>query len=208
MSRLLVIQSSPRTQRSKSNLVADAFVEVYRTHNPEDEIEVINLSQLDLPILDEATLNAKYAIMHGQLPSDEDMEHWAGVEDVIVQFMAGDKFLFATPMWNFSLPYYLKHFLDVIIQPTYTFAYNEDEGYRGLVTGRPAAVIYARGGAYEGDYASLDMQKPYLEQVLGFMGIADIQSIIIEPTLMAGPIAAKQAIAAGVEKAKEIASGF
>ena len=208
MSKLLTIQASPRTKRSNSNAVADVFVDTYRQQNPTDTIERIILSDFDLPVLDEATLNGKYAILHGGSPSDEQMKHWSAVEAVIERFKSGDKFLFAVPMWNFSLPYPLKHFFDVIIQPSYTFAYSPDTGYSGLVTGRPAAVIYASGGVYESDYAAMDMQKPYLELILGFMGITDIRSIVVAPTVMEGPDVAKLSVEAAAAEAKEVAKGF
>ena len=50
-------------------------------------------------------------------------------------------------MWNFSIPYRLKHYLDIIIQPTYTFSYTPETSYQGLVTGKPIFIAYARGGA-------------------------------------------------------------
>ncbi len=208
MSKLLAIQASPRTERSKSNAVADVFLDAYRQQNPTDTIERIILSDFALPVLDEAALDAKYAILHGGSPSDEQMKPWRAVELVIERFKAADKYLFAVPMWNFSLPYPLKHFLDVIIQPTYTFAYNPDTGYTGLVTGRPAAVIYASGGVYEGDFEAMDMQKPYFELILGFIGITDIRSIVIAPTLMEGPDIATQRVEAAAAKAKQLAESF
>jgi FMN-dependent NADH-azoreductase len=208
MSKLLAIHSSPRAQRSKSNAVADVFLAAYRQQHPADTIEQISLPDFPLPVLDEATLDGKYAIMHGSSPSPEQMKHWAAVEAVIERFKAADKYLFAVPMWNFGIPYTLKHFIDVIVQPSYTFAYSPETGYTGLLAGRPAAIIYASGGTYEGDTAAMDMQKPYLELVLGFMGITDVRSVVIAPTLMEGPDVAQQKVNAAIEKAKELAKAF
>jgi len=111
-------------------------------------------------------------------------------------------------MWNLGIPYPLKHLIDVIIQPTYTFPYDPAAGYTGLLTGRPAVVVYARGGAYEGDSASLDLQRPYLEQALGFMGITDVQSVLVEPTLMGGPDVAEQVLADARRQAADLAKTF
>ena len=205
MSKLLVIKASPRTERSKSNAIADVFIDAYRQQNPTDTIEKIILSDFALPVLDEVTLDGKYAILHGGSPSDEQMKHWSAVEAIIERFKAGDKFLFAVPMWNFSLPYRLKHFLDVIVQPTYTFSYSPKTGYAGLMTDRRAVIIYTSGGIYEGDYAAMDMQKPYLELILGFMGITDVRSIVAAPTLMEGPDVAKQRVEAAMAEAREVA---
>lgn len=45
MGKLLYIQASPRTSRSHSIAVADAFVESYRGHNPDDEIAITGYLQ-------------------------------------------------------------------------------------------------------------------------------------------------------------------
>ena len=42
----------------------------------------------------------------------------------------------------------MKHLIDVIVQPGLTFSFSPTEGYKGLVTGKKAAAVYARGGAY------------------------------------------------------------
>ena len=43
MSKLLYIQASPRAGRSHSIAMADAFVESYRQHNPDDEIVTLDI---------------------------------------------------------------------------------------------------------------------------------------------------------------------
>jgi FMN-dependent NADH-azoreductase len=112
-------------------------------------------------------------------------------------------------MWNFGIPYKLKHYIDVIVQPGYTFSFSPEEGYKGLMTGKPVAAIYARGGAYgPGTGAeSYDLQKPYLEHILGFMGFSDFQTILIEPTL-SSPEAKDKSMEAAREQVKTMASNF
>ncbi|MBF8258907.1 MAG: azoR, partial [Actinobacteria bacterium] len=110
---------------------------------------------------------------------------WKAVEGVIERFKGADKYLFSLPMWNFGIPYKLKHYIDVIVQPTYTFSFSPKEGYKGLITGKKAAVVYARGGAYPAGSGgeAFDLQKRYMEQFLGFIGFTDITPIVVEPTL-------------------------
>ena len=50
-------------------------------------------------------------------------------------------------MWNFNVPYKLKHLIDIVVQPALAFAVVEG-GYEGLVKGKPAMLIVARGAAY------------------------------------------------------------
>jgi len=113
-------------------------------------------------------------------------------------------------MWNFGIPYRLKQYIDLLVQPSYTFAFDPEKGYSGLVTGKPAFVAYARGGEYaEGtEAAAFDFQKKYLETVLGFIGFTEIQSVVVEPTLHGGPEVAKEKREAAIEKARERALKF
>ena len=67
---------------------------------------------------------------------------------MIERFKSADWYLFSLPMWNFGVPYVLKHLIDVIVQPGLTFSFSPTEGYKGLVTGKKAVAVYARGGAY------------------------------------------------------------
>ena len=88
-------------------------------------------------------------------------------------------------MWNFGVPYKLKHYIDVITQPGLSFSFTPETGYSGLVTRKPAVVIYARGGEYSSSDAAagMDFQKRYFELWLGFIGFTDVSAILAEPTL-------------------------
>ena len=112
-------------------------------------------------------------------------------------------------MWNFGIPYKLKHYIDVIVQPGYTFSFSPEEGYKGLMGGKPVAAVYARGGAYgSGTRAeAFDLQKAYLEHILGFIGFSDFQTILVEPTL-ASPEDKDKSIEAARERAVSIAASF
>lgn len=210
MSKLLYIQASPRIQRSHSIAVADAFVAAYEQHNAEDEIVTVNLFEASIPNFDGLAVQAKYTILHGQAHSDEEMRAWKNIERVIEQFTSADKYVFAVPMWNFGIPYRLKQYIDVLVQPGYTFSYSEAEGYQGLVVGKPALVVYARGGEYPAgsEAEAFDMQSKYVALVLGFIGFKDVRSVVVEPTLQGGPDVAKKRVRQAVDRAKELTVGF
>ena len=186
MARLLYIETSPRKDSSASIEAAKTFIGEYKRTHPEDVVETLDLWTTHLPEFDGHVIDSKYAILHGLEHTDEQRQAWKGVEDVIGKFNEADKYLFSLPMWNFGIPYKLKHYIDVIVQPGYTFSFSPEEGYKGLVTDKPIAVIYARGGAYgPGTGAeSYDLQKAYLEHILGFIGFKDFQTLLVEPTLV------------------------
>ena len=209
MARVLHIAASPRGDRSKSLQVARAFLHDYRRREPDDEISEINVFRMELPDLDGPALQAKYNILHGQERSDSERKAWSQVEAVITEFKAADKYVLSLPMWNFGIPYRLKHYFDVLVQPGYTFSFDPQSGYAGLVTGRPVVAIYARGGEYAAaEAAHLDLQRPYIATVLGFVGLTDVRSIVIEPTLAGGPDLAAERIQQALAKAKEPAKSF
>ena len=210
MSRLLYIQASPRIKRSHSIAVADTFIETYKQNNPNDEITTLNVFEESLPAFDGLAVEAKYTILHGKEHSQAQLQAWKKVERVIEQFTSADKYLLAVPMWNFSIPYRLKQYIDLLIQPGYTFSFSEEKGYEGLVVARPLLAIYARGGPYTpGTEAEvLDLQTRYIEQIFRFIGFEDIHSVIIEPTLMGGPDVAEARRNAAIEEARKLALDF
>jgi len=181
MKTLLYIKASPRGQRSHSHAVAREFLTAYQQKNPEDKIIIDDLFDISIPEFDNFAAESKYAIMHGQEKTPEQVKKWAQIEKIIAKFKSADKYLISTPMWNFGIPYKLKHYLDVIVQPGYTFS-AADGSYKGLAGGKPICVIYARGGSF-GDDSPFDFQKKYLNFILSFIGFTDIQSIVCQPTL-------------------------
>lgn len=210
MKNLLYVKASPMEELSSSVAVADAFVEAYRKRNPEDKITVLDLFKTPLPPFDGFTVRAKYAIMRGKPHSREEAAGWQAVVDVINRFKAADKYVFAVPMWNFGIPYPLKHYIDVITQPGLTFSFSPSEGYKGLVTGRSAVVVYARGGVYSpGSGAEkYDFQMPYVQNALGFIGITDVKTFVVEPTLAGGPDTTAAKVREGIAQAVALAKSF
>ena len=209
MARLLYVEASPRKERSASIEVAKAFVEGYRATHPGDEVDALDLWATPLPEFDGEVIDAKYAILHGQAHTPGQKDAWKAVEGVIARFKRADKYLFSLPMWNFGIPYKLKHFIDVIVQPTYTFSFSPKEGYKGLVTGKKAAVVYARGGAYPAGSGgeAFDLQKKYMELFLGFIGFTDITPIVVEPTL-GEPESVARTKGEAAERARSAAGAF
>ena len=210
MSKLLYIKASPMKERSHSIVAADAFLEAYKKSHPADEVKTIDLFSAKLPEFNFVAASGKYKIMHGKPHSPEEKRAWDKVVAVIAEFRDADKYVLAVPMWNFSIPYRLKQYFDVIVQPGQTFTVDSTGNYKGLVTGKPVFVAYASGGDYPAQTPAeaFDMQKKYIQLILGFMGLTDIRSVVAAPTLAGGPETAEQKRNATIEKAKQMAGGF
>jgi FMN-dependent NADH-azoreductase len=209
MSHLLYIKASPRSDRSYAIGVADAFLDAYERSHPDDQITSLDVFYDDLPEFDFEVVSAKYKILNGRPLEKRDEKVWGRVVETINDFKAADKYIVATPMWNFSIPYRLKHYIDLLVQPGLTFAARPDGTYDGLVKGKPLLLVCAQGGSYPSETPdeAYDFQRRYLERVFGFIGFENIQSIVVHSTLM-GPEAAAKSKAAAIDRAREIAPGF
>ncbi len=194
MKKLLLIESSPRKERSHSSKAAATLLQALQAKDNSLQVDKINLFEADLPPFDGYTISAKYAVMHGQPHDEKQAKAWQAVKDLAERFSAADIYIISIPMWNFSIPYRLKHYIDLLVQPGLTFSVDEAGQYNGLLKNKKAYLVYASGGVYteEAGTAAYDQQKGYMRQILGFIGITDIQEIIAAPTL-AGPEAAEKA---------------
>ncbi len=208
MAKVLYLEASPRGERSYSSQAATAFLDAYKAAHPGDTVEVLDLWAADLPAFNGATLDAKYAVMGGKDFTAEQANAWGRVVAAADHFKAADKIVISTPMWNFSVPYVLKHYIDVIAQPGLTFGWSPEQGYFGLVKGKPALVVTASMGAYgPGTGAeAIDFQKPYVEWMLKFFGFETIHSVQVTNTAM--PDAAAASLAEARAKAVELARTF
>lgn len=209
MARLLHIQASPRGDQSFSIRLAQAFLQRYAELHPDDIVDTLALFEEDLPLFDAPAAKAKYAVLNGERPAGKEAKVWAEVIAVADRFKAADKLMISAPMWNFSIPYRLKQYIDIIVQPAITFSYSPETGYTGLVTGRPAALLLARGGEYLAGTPSegYDQQRPYLETILRFIGFADITAVTVQPTL-SGAEAADRALMEALPRARVLAEKF
>ena len=177
---MLVIRASPRPD-GHSNRVASRFIEVYQKARPRSVIKEWWLhSKLDIPEFGQAAINGS-----GEGAAEGEQAAWRQVLAVIGEFGSADKYVVATPMWNFGVPAKLKNLVDVSAQSGHTFEWLEDGGSRGLLAGKKVLFICARAGEYELGSRS-DFQLSYLQKIWGFMGVHEQREILIQNTWM-GP---------------------
>jgi FMN-dependent NADH-azoreductase len=206
MSTILHIEASPRGARSVSSSLAEEFLALAAKAQPGVKTAKLPLWEIELPEFGETAMNAKFKTFGGEKLNAEEAAVWKRIEEVFHRFAAGDKYVFSVPMWNFGIPYKLKHFIDVVTQPRLAFSFDPAKGYQGLLTNRKAVLIAARGGAYSGmEGDPLDFQVKYMKTFLGFVGVTDVQTVLAEG-LNIGQREAS--VAAAKAKLKEIAASF
>ncbi len=181
--RLLHIMAAPREQQSRTLRVSEAFVASLQARYPDMSVETLDLFKRDLPAVAGENIESKYDLMYGQPIDKNHEESWKQIESQIEHFLSADLYLISSPMWNFSIPYALKYYIDAILQPGYLFKYNEQGQAIGLVTGKKMVCVTSRGSDYseQSPYRAYDFQEPYLRAIFGFVGIRDIQFINAQP---------------------------
>jgi len=145
MAKLVHIQASPRGNRSASQAVASCFIESYLATHAGDTVDALELWRTDLPEIKGTMLDAAYAVKHGRPHSPEQFHVWQAIVRIADHFKSADKYLLSLPMWNFSIPYKLKHYIDLLVHRGLTFSFTPEEGYRGLVARRGVRSGFRRG---------------------------------------------------------------
>jgi len=208
MKKLLQIIATPRGEDSRTLKVSAAFIEEFKKRHPDWDVEELDLFKKDLAPLTVKRVDGKYILLGGKdLPAEYE-KAWQGIIAEIERFSSADVYLISTPMWNFSIPYVLKHYIDLIIQPKYLFRYT-DKGPEGLLKNKKMVVITSRGGDYSGSEASkFDFQEPYLRAIFGLVGITDITFINAQPMDAFGVEVQREKIEEAKTIARRIAEGI
>ncbi|MCA6097960.1 FMN-dependent NADH-azoreductase [Bradyrhizobium australafricanum] len=183
MPKLLHLNCSPRPD-SESAAGARAFLDRFRQARPDWEIDAMNLWREPLPEFEGYLLEAKYARIGGKSFTSSQHDAFAIAERLALRLSLADRVLISTPMWNFGIPYKLKQWLDVIIQPGLAFRFDPAQGYLPLFNDRPTVVILASGSDFVTgmNRGRIDMATPYLREALRFIGISDVRFVPIGPT--------------------------
>ncbi|WP_026874201.1 FMN-dependent NADH-azoreductase [Jiangella gansuensis] len=189
MPTLLHISASPRGTASESLALADDFVTAYRQAYPHHEVARWDLWDGSLPEFGPVAAHAKMAVFAGQDLDEDQRLVWKRITAAFARFDAADHYLFSVPMWNAGVPYVLKQFIDVVSQPGMVFEFHPERGYRGLLHGKKAAVIYASGvyAPGRGPAFGSDFQSSYLEDWLRWAGITDLRTVSSRPDSVPSP---------------------
>lgn len=197
MARLLYVQSSPRRELSESRRIADAFLDSFRTHAPDVEIDVLDLWEAQLPPFDGDKAAAKMTVITGRELAGRERTAWDDVEAAFARFDAADLYLFTVPMWNAGVPWVLKHYIDTLTQPGLLFGFDPATGYTGLAREKTAVAVYT-SGVYRPRIAKAfgsDFHSSFFDDWLRFCGIDDIHELRFQPTFVTTDVEAERAAA-------------
>ena len=206
--RILNIVSSPRGPKSASIAIADSFLDVYCREHPNAEVDTLNVWTEGLPDFDSEAIEAKYKGVSGAAMDEAEAEIWAKIQELAQRFQAADLIVVGVPMWNFAYPYKLKQLIDLVSQRNMLFTF-DGRSFGPMLTDTRALVILTRGQSYDDDgptpASHFDHQSPYLTFWLNFIGVTDVQTMVVEHTWDdKGP----ERVAAGQARAAALALTF
>lgn len=174
--KLLHIDSSILGDASASRQLSAELVAAWVAAEPGVEVTYRDLAADAISHLSSASLVA--AGTPAEL-RDAAQKHEAALgERSIEEFLAADAIVIGAPMYNFSVPSQLKAWIDRIAVAGKTFRYTES-GPEGLAGGKKVIIVSTAGGIHAGQPSGVAHEN-YLELVLNFLGITDIEVVRAE----------------------------
>jgi len=180
MSQILIVETSPRGDESASRKLTRKLRDRLEAQYPQAKVVVRDLAKDKLPHLDGTSVKAFSTKDPAEAASLKDALRLS--DQLTDELLASDILVIASPMWNFAIPSSLMAWIDHIVRAGKTFNYTAT-GAVGLAKGTKAILVLASGGVYsEGPWKPYDTIEPYLRQILGFLGIDDVQTVRAEGT--------------------------
>lgn len=208
MPNLLDVFAIPRGQKSRTRKLKDAFTRAYLAAHPDANHIRVDLAHehQHLPVFDEWDIEAKFEMAFGEGKLDDQMaQRWSTLTQLTDQLHLSDLLVVSCPMWNFSVPWMMKRWIDCVVQGRLTFEARDGQ-YKGLLSGRPAVILATRDGDFRPGtpFESMDFHVPYLKTVLGFLGYGPIHTIVAEPLMGEGPYAGAAALEQAIAGAESL----
>lgn len=173
MSTLLKIQSSIFNGQGQSSALVKKFAEGWQAQHPGGTVIGRDLAGDPVPHL---TLDRFQAFSTAPAERTDAQRQVVAYSDALIdELKNADVIVFGIPMYNFNIPSVLHAYFDHIARAGVTFRYTEN-GPEGLITGKKAYVFISRGGIYGEDHS----QTSFVRQILGFVGITDVEFIYAE----------------------------
>jgi FMN-dependent NADH-azoreductase len=146
-------------------------------------VDTLNVWHEQLPEFDYEAIGAKYKAVKQETMTKDESKVWERIQSLVQRFQNTDRIVIGTPMWNFGLPYKLKHLIDLVAQRNYLFSYDGKQ-YGPLLNVEKAVVVCTRGSRFlEGSPippSQFDHQETYLDFWLQLVGVRDLRSVIVD----------------------------
>jgi FMN-dependent NADH-azoreductase len=181
MKTILHVGCSPRGEASESGRLSRNILGFLLRAHPEAVVVERSIGGVKMPPID-----ADYATSQQSLADVSQEGSMATSEALVRELEAADIVVIGTPMHNMTVPAALKGWIDHVVRARRTFNVTP-VGKVGLLRDRPVFVAVASGGKFSGERARQpDFLTPYLQAVLGMIGLHDLTFFSVQGT-GAGP---------------------
>lgn len=183
MSKILHIDSSPRSSRSLTRRLTQAFITEWCTRHLNTEITYRDLNLQPPTPVSEPWIAAAFTKANQR--TDQMQEHLHESDILLNELIAADLLVIGVPMYNFTVPALFKAWIDQVVRIERSFLLEPEDSqqpYKPLLADKPAFFVVASGDAgYEpgGTYAALNHVEPYLRTVFPFIGINNLHFIYV-----------------------------
>ncbi|QGQ98765.1 FMN-dependent NADH-azoreductase [Paenibacillus psychroresistens] len=212
MTKVLYVTAHPLDHSVSSSLaVGKEFLEAYKNSNPDDEIILLDLYNMDIPYIDADVFSGWGKLASGSAFDQLSPESQAKVSrlgEIVDQFVSADKVVVVNPVWNFLFPPILKAYIDAICVAGKTFKFNEAGVLVGLAADKKLLHIQASGSVLsEGPFQGFEFSHRYLTAIAQFIGIQSIEVVYVEGA-GASPDKGAEIKEKAMQKARELGKSF
>ncbi|WP_340679031.1 NAD(P)H-dependent oxidoreductase [Paraglaciecola sp.] len=209
MKNVLILNSSPSPKESISTKLTSFFEQKLLA------MKGFQINTRDLGVTPPSHLTALALSGFFNDPSEHNEEQIQALKEgllLIKELKNADIVIIGSAMHNHTVTSGLKAYIDQVTRPGLTFQYKAD-GPHGLLSNKQAFVIISAGGDYSSEETKkTDFVTPLLKEVLGFIGLDDIQFIPVFGTYLGSKTSqknqdmAKQSIIKAVKLLQQNAS--
>lgn len=183
---VLVINASPRRERSLSRQLANAFVARWRALRPRDAIVERDVGIEHPPLLTEAWIAACFTAEDQRTPDQRAVLAYS--DAAIDELAQADIVVISTPRYNYGMPAALKAWFDQVIRINRTFHFDRTEKtwpLSPLLSGKKLVLLSASGEfAFQtgGLREAWEHLEPHVRTCAHYLGVAahDLYHVAIE----------------------------
>jgi FMN-dependent NADH-azoreductase len=174
MRHLLHLDSSLRTEGSRSRKLSAYYADAWRAAHPDGIVTYRDLAADPVPHLDDVAFSANFTPEADRTPAQHQARELT--ERLANELIVADAVVVGLPLYNFSVPSTFKAWFDRVVVPGLTHS---------QLGGRSVTFVTARGGGYAPGTprAGWDHREPWLRHAFTNLGIEEIAFVDAELTL-------------------------
>jgi FMN-dependent NADH-azoreductase len=177
MTNLLQIDTSTRTDRSISRLLAKEFVEQWIASNPDSIVTYRDISQFPISQITEEWMDAETSSSDRSIL--DSISELFSSNKLVDELLLNDRYLISLPILNFIIPSTLKTYIDLIARTDLAVKVNKHDS-QGLLHGKKLIVIANQINNYPRNNNQDEVIKKfesYFRYIFEYIGVTDISFI-------------------------------